>query len=325
MSRHDERAALGWLAARPCDAVLVDFALASALAPEIGKVPRRIVLIAPGDRHELPALKAAGFTGYLVKPVRAVSLAARLGATEAFELAPPLAPDADADSRAGGAGTAAVDPGRRGQRDQRAARPCAADETRPPADDRPRRRSRGRGLANGACGRHTFRPRVDGRADARHGRAGGGPPHPRRRSRGCRPKAHPHAGAHRQRLRGRPRRLPVPPAWTGCWSSRSPANGWPRQFPFFHSHPPPPKPPLEAASPRCHNSVSGPWSRDAIGSTALIRWPESRRFSRIRAPKDRTSMPTRPPFDPPRRLLERFRATPDRNRPARADLLAAGL
>ncbi len=95
---HDERAASAWLAAHPCDAVLVDFTLASALAPEIGKVPRRIVLIAPGDRHELPALKAAGFTGYLVKPVRAVSLAAQLGATEAFELAPPLAPEADADS-----------------------------------------------------------------------------------------------------------------------------------------------------------------------------------------------------------------------------------
>src|SRR3569832_546205 len=40
----------------------------------------RIVLIRPTDRHELPALKAAGFNGYLVKPVRAASLAARLSA-----------------------------------------------------------------------------------------------------------------------------------------------------------------------------------------------------------------------------------------------------
>src|SRR5665647_2264561 len=48
-------------------------------------VRRRIVLIRPTDRHELPALKAAGFTGYLVKPVRAASLAARLRAEGAFE------------------------------------------------------------------------------------------------------------------------------------------------------------------------------------------------------------------------------------------------
>ncbi len=96
----DERAALARLAQHPCDALLVDVALASKLASGIsdmiGDVPRRIVLIAPGDRSELPALKAAGFTGYLVKPVRAVSLAARIG-DDRFELAPPLAPDADPD------------------------------------------------------------------------------------------------------------------------------------------------------------------------------------------------------------------------------------
>jgi CheY-like chemotaxis protein len=49
---------------------------------------RRIVLIRPTERHELPALKAAGFTGYLVKPVRAASLAARLADDDAFEHAP---------------------------------------------------------------------------------------------------------------------------------------------------------------------------------------------------------------------------------------------
>ena len=48
-------------------------------------MPRRIVLIRPTERHELPALKAAGFTGYLVKPVRAASLAARLRAEDEFE------------------------------------------------------------------------------------------------------------------------------------------------------------------------------------------------------------------------------------------------
>ncbi len=42
------------------------------------EVAQRIILIPPGARHELPALKAAGITGYLIKPVRAASLAARL-------------------------------------------------------------------------------------------------------------------------------------------------------------------------------------------------------------------------------------------------------
>jgi CheY-like chemotaxis protein len=46
------------------------------------------VLINPTERHELPALKAAGFTGYLVKPVRAASLAARLVTADAFEHTP---------------------------------------------------------------------------------------------------------------------------------------------------------------------------------------------------------------------------------------------
>jgi CheY-like chemotaxis protein len=50
-------------------------------------VPRRIVLIRPTERHELPALKAAGFTGYLIKPVRAASLAARLTADGSLEQA----------------------------------------------------------------------------------------------------------------------------------------------------------------------------------------------------------------------------------------------
>jgi len=36
------------------------------------------VLVTPAARGELPALKQAGFTGYLVKPVRAASLAARM-------------------------------------------------------------------------------------------------------------------------------------------------------------------------------------------------------------------------------------------------------
>ena len=89
---HDDKVAAALLPERHWDALLVDYPLASAMiaAGNFGKlaVTRRIVLIRPTDRHELPALKAAGFTGYLVKPVRAASLAARLSADDVFEHAP---------------------------------------------------------------------------------------------------------------------------------------------------------------------------------------------------------------------------------------------
>ena len=76
--------------ARRFDAVLVDRSCgrmaAERLVREIGgTIPQRIVLINPGERHELAALTAAGFTGYLVKPLRAASLAARLAAPVAAE------------------------------------------------------------------------------------------------------------------------------------------------------------------------------------------------------------------------------------------------
>jgi PAS domain S-box-containing protein len=72
----------------PWAAVLIDRALGPEAcrrlaAASAGTVARRIVLITPAERHELPALQQAGFTGYLVKPIRAVSLAAQLGAEHA--------------------------------------------------------------------------------------------------------------------------------------------------------------------------------------------------------------------------------------------------
>ncbi len=88
----DENIAAALLPERPWDALLVDYPLASAMITNFNVarlgVPKRIVLIRPTDRHELPALKAAGFTGYLIKPVRAASLAARLAAEDAFEHSP---------------------------------------------------------------------------------------------------------------------------------------------------------------------------------------------------------------------------------------------
>jgi PAS domain S-box-containing protein len=96
------------IAGQHFDAALVDHALGSdataGIVRSIGNaIARRIVLITPGERHGLPPLKAAGFTGYLVKPVRAASLAARLaehdtfdspGAAEANAVIPSGAPSA---------------------------------------------------------------------------------------------------------------------------------------------------------------------------------------------------------------------------------------
>jgi PAS domain S-box-containing protein len=85
----DETIAGALLPERRWDALLVDFPLAQKMIANGdlagSDVPRRIVLIRPSERHALAALKAAGFTGYLVKPVRAASLAARLNAKDSFE------------------------------------------------------------------------------------------------------------------------------------------------------------------------------------------------------------------------------------------------
>ena len=61
----DEKIAAALRPKRPWDALLIDYPLARAMTEQ--------------------ALKAAGFTGYLVKPVRAASLAARLAVTDTFE------------------------------------------------------------------------------------------------------------------------------------------------------------------------------------------------------------------------------------------------
>ncbi len=80
----DEKVAAAVLPEQDWEAILVDHALGSAATEALivaarNEVAQRIVLIPPGARHELPALKTAGITGYLVKPTRAASLAARIG------------------------------------------------------------------------------------------------------------------------------------------------------------------------------------------------------------------------------------------------------
>ena len=137
----DEKIAFALLPERHWDALLVDYPLAQSMIAngEFAQlnVPRRIVLIRPSERHELPALKAAGFTGYLVKPVRAASLAARLRAEDDFEHAPAEAADAKRAATPIANGKGPVDPGRRGQRDQRAADARPAGAARPYARPSP--------------------------------------------------------------------------------------------------------------------------------------------------------------------------------------------
>jgi CheY-like chemotaxis protein len=88
----DERIAAALLPERQWDALLIDYPMVSSIIAngDLTKVgiPKRIALIRPTERHELPILKAVGFTGYLVKPVRAASLAARLTDEDAFEHSP---------------------------------------------------------------------------------------------------------------------------------------------------------------------------------------------------------------------------------------------
>jgi len=54
-----------------------------------GAIAKRIVMVTPMARGELATLKEAGFTGYLIKPVRAASLAARFLATDGFDNSAP--------------------------------------------------------------------------------------------------------------------------------------------------------------------------------------------------------------------------------------------
>src|SRR6202790_2107822 len=68
---------------RPWHAVLLDHALGAADIDLLGAAARphatqRIVMFTPATRHELQPSPSSAFTGYLVKPSRAASLAARL-------------------------------------------------------------------------------------------------------------------------------------------------------------------------------------------------------------------------------------------------------
>jgi PAS domain S-box-containing protein len=93
----DVAVAKALLPERTWHAILVDRALGAGEMAELGELARRhatrrIVLFTPATRHELHLSSSSAFTGYLVKPLRAASLAARL-TLPPEALAPDLAGD----------------------------------------------------------------------------------------------------------------------------------------------------------------------------------------------------------------------------------------
>lgn len=78
----NEAAAAALLPERTWHSLLADHALGRDALERLlqlsTSVDRRLILIAPPARSDLDEMKRAGFNGYLVKPVRAISLAARL-------------------------------------------------------------------------------------------------------------------------------------------------------------------------------------------------------------------------------------------------------
>jgi CheY-like chemotaxis protein/two-component sensor histidine kinase len=99
----DVAVALALLPERSWHAVLLDWALGASEVEQLAEAARghamlRIVMLTPAARHELQLSPAASsaFTGYLVKPLRAASLAARLSMAPEV-VAPGLADDAMID------------------------------------------------------------------------------------------------------------------------------------------------------------------------------------------------------------------------------------
>jgi signal transduction histidine kinase/DNA-binding response OmpR family regulator len=94
----DTAVARALLPERTWHAVLIDRALGADDVALLGEAARRhatqrIVMFTPAARHELQHVASSAFTGYLIKPLRAASLAARLS-TAPEVLSPDLAGDA---------------------------------------------------------------------------------------------------------------------------------------------------------------------------------------------------------------------------------------
>ena len=96
----DEQVANSLLHEREWSAVLVDRAMGAQacerLAGAMASIERRIILLTPAERQSIAQLKNAGFTGYLIKPVRADLLASQLGPAQQRSDTGCEAPQADA-------------------------------------------------------------------------------------------------------------------------------------------------------------------------------------------------------------------------------------
>jgi len=93
------------LSERTWHAILIDHAIGASAIEALANVARihvtlRIVMFTPATRQELQPSQASAFTGYLVKPLRAASLAARLTATPEI-VAPGLTGELAGESIAG--------------------------------------------------------------------------------------------------------------------------------------------------------------------------------------------------------------------------------
>jgi PAS domain S-box-containing protein len=101
----DADVAMALLPERPWQAVILDRALGGAalrllIAAARGHARRCVLMVAPSERHDLDALRSEGCSGYLVKPVRAASLAARIATGQAPPLAPEDSPEPHDDDAA---------------------------------------------------------------------------------------------------------------------------------------------------------------------------------------------------------------------------------
>src|SRR5262249_53960277 len=98
------------------NAVLVDHAIGAEacerLAGAMAGIDRRIILLTPPERSSIAQLKGAGFTGYLIKPVRADSLASQMAIPDAgsdhTDSSAPDGTSAGAGSPAAGKGLAVL-------------------------------------------------------------------------------------------------------------------------------------------------------------------------------------------------------------------------
>jgi PAS domain S-box-containing protein len=111
----DVAVAQALLPERTWHAILIDRALGTDEVELLGEAARahatqRIVMFTPAARHELLSSASSAFTGYLIKPLRAASLAARLTMTPEVP-APNLAGDALIEAP-DEAGTPAIVPAR---------------------------------------------------------------------------------------------------------------------------------------------------------------------------------------------------------------------